>query len=773
MRSLMHVSIAWKLFLTTVGALVLLACVGATGLYALGMLRGYEDRLIVDNRLEQTAAAALDEVQTARIAAHELLFRQTPALVSAAADNANAHVERAQKLIKAAGSGKELDDAGAALEGFAGEVHWAAELRSEMLQERDQAFLKTQQDFDQAMVDFRGGLLLEDLGDSDRDALDAQMRDYQTAMAQMDQATLRYLATGNAALRSTVETADHSAGDTTTAILAFHYSDDERAAAQHLAETGAATRASARRLFDRGAAEEEEVTGHLDPAGDAVLAALKNVAEKASSQAAQAQGEAVRGRHKAQTTLLTMMGVFAVILLGSGALVAAAMTRPIRRMTRVIQSIARGELAVEIGYEGRRDEVGRMAEAMRDLRKAVGRAWLQGQMLEQLPVAMMTTEPVEPFAIRYANREMQALFARMRPQAGDQGAEDKTASVALGESGLDLFPGEPGRQEAVLADPEAMPCRAEFTAAGEVVDVRISPLFRNDGTYAGPMLTWELRTRQHDLARRFDSSVAGIARAVGEAATVMEHTATAMSDSAREGVQRLGAVSGASQSATGNVQAVAASAEELAGSVQEIARQVEESAKIAGEAVSQAHEADRSVAGLAEAAGKIDDVIRLIGDIAGRTNLLALNATIEAARAGEAGRGFAVVAGEVKNLAAQTARATGEIEGHISAMQGATEQAVGSLRAIDTTIGRMHAIATSIAGAVDQQGRATSEIAQAVQSAAAGTAEVDSHVFTLSETTSRSGEQADEVVAAARALSQQAGTLQKEVADFLTTMAAA
>ena len=64
---------------------------------------------------------------------------------------------------------------------------------------------------------------------------------------------------------------------------------------------------------------------------------------------------------------------------------------------------------------------------------------------------------------------------------------------------------------------------------------------------------------------------------------------------------------------------------------------------------------------MSQAADSIGDVIKLINTIAGQTNLLALNATIEAARAGESGRGFAVVAQEVKMLAAQTTKATGDI----------------------------------------------------------------------------------------------------------------
>ncbi len=71
---------------------------------------------------------------------------------------------------------------------------------------------------------------------------------------------------------------------------------------------------------------------------------------------------------------------------------------------------------------------------------------------------------------------------------------------------------------------------------------------------------------------------------------------------------------------------------------------------------------------------EINNIIKLITNIAGQTNLLALNATIEAARAGDSGRGFTVVAGEVKELARETSASAEDITQRIKTIRGAARK---------------------------------------------------------------------------------------------------
>ncbi|MFP4477240.1 MAG: methyl-accepting chemotaxis protein [Desulfatibacillaceae bacterium] len=79
---------------------------------------------------------------------------------------------------------------------------------------------------------------------------------------------------------------------------------------------------------------------------------------------------------------------------------------------------------------------------------------------------------------------------------------------------------------------------------------------------------------------------------------------------------------------------------------------------------------------LSEQTQQISEIIATVNDIADQSNLLALNAAIEAARAGEAGKGFAVVAQEVRSLAEQSRRATGQVKEILEEIQKAANTAV-------------------------------------------------------------------------------------------------
>ncbi|MDR3466506.1 MAG: cache domain-containing protein [Xanthobacteraceae bacterium] len=282
--------------------------------------------------------------------------------------------------------------------------------------------------------------------------------------------------------------------------------------------------------------------------------------------------------------------------------------------------------------------------------------------------------------------------------------------------------------------------------------------------------------RKRDLdriAQEFEGAVGAIINTVSSSAAELEASAGTLTTTATGSQDLATRVASASEEASANVQSVASATEEMTASVNEISRQVQDSARIAGEAVAQVRATTDRVGDLSKAAARIGDVVDLINSIAAQTNLLALNATIEAARAGDAGRGFAVVAQEVKSLAEQTAKATGDISEQIAGIQNATRESVDAIGAVDTVIGRLAEIASTIAAAVEEQGAATREIARNVQQAARGTQQVSGNVADVQRGAEETGTASSRVLSAAQSLAVESTQLKQQVNRFLATVRAA
>ncbi|MCW8329823.1 methyl-accepting chemotaxis protein [Photobacterium sp. SDRW27] len=156
--------------------------------------------------------------------------------------------------------------------------------------------------------------------------------------------------------------------------------------------------------------------------------------------------------------------------------------------------------------------------------------------------------------------------------------------------------------------------------------------------------------------------------------------------------------------------------------------------------VDEVDQAAQHIDSLNQQSQKIDNVLKVIGEIAEQTNLLALNAAIEAARAGEQGRGFAVVADEVRGLASRTQSSTQEIKEMLDELHTLVAQAVSSMTHSQSTcheaVGAANSITdslSSVTGAVEAINDMTSQIATAATEQSSVTDEINRNMVAIQD----------------------------------------
>jgi methyl-accepting chemotaxis protein len=269
-----------------------------------------------------------------------------------------------------------------------------------------------------------------------------------------------------------------------------------------------------------------------------------------------------------------------------------------------------------------------------------------------------------------------------------------------------------------------------------------------------------------DSIRDSLSTIGGNADALAGSASELSEVAAVIASSTRDTNTQTASASSEAEEIARNVASVAAGSEEMGLSIREISRNTSEAARIAGVAVAESARATETVQQLGASSAEIGNVIKLITAIAEQTNLLALNATIEAARAGDAGKGFAVVASEVKDLAQETARATGDIGARVAAIQHDTGDAVEVISRISEVIAKINDYQTTIASAVEEQTATTGEMSRSIAEVASGSSRIAGNIADVSAAGSNSLGGVDETRAASVEVARTAEELRTLVGAF-------
>jgi methyl-accepting chemotaxis protein len=261
-----------------------------------------------------------------------------------------------------------------------------------------------------------------------------------------------------------------------------------------------------------------------------------------------------------------------------------------------------------------------------------------------------------------------------------------------------------------------------------------------------------------DGASQLTADLTGLERVLNQSAAGAARTSVRVQTLVRE-IDRIfdstRAIQGTLEGLGTNISQAAAAAEEGAESTRRMADLTRQGLKESDQAVATVHQlqeqTDLTAQRLESLMGhilQVNEVSKVIGEIADRTGMLSLNAAIEAAHAGAAGRGFAVVAEEVRKLADRTSRQTQEIGDLLEAIRKDLDPAREAM-------GRSQDLATETRAQVETVEQRFSSIADLAESTAG-------NVSSIARTATEEHAAARTLVDASTHLLDATGTLKAE-----------
>lgn len=405
-------------------------------------------------------------------------------------------------------------------------------------------------------------------------------------------------------------------------------------------------------------------------------------------------------------TILNYVSLCFALAIGVGATLFGNLhlARPLARMSGVMRRLSDGETDITIPAQGRKDEIGSMAEAVEVFRQGAiekRRLEAEGESLRQ-----------QAEAERLVMQQKAEADAQERLQVATSGLAAGLKRLADGDLSFQI-------NEIFAPDFEQL--RHDFNRSVKQLGTTLSEVQHSIATMNSG--TREIAKASVDLSKRTEQQAATLE----ETAAALDEITVNVGNSARRVNEARGAATEANRAAKFSEDVVATAIDAM--------QRIENSS------------------------GQISSIIVVIDEIAFQTNLLALNAGVEAARAGEAGKGFAVVAQEVRELAQRSAKAAKEIKELISKSSIEVENGVSLVR---QTGDALKTIERHVTVMNDHMGA----IASSAHEQANGLAEVNTAVNQMDQTTQQNAAMVEETTSATSALASESDRLRELLQHF-------